>query len=93
MHRCDAVADGGKMIYQCNCPSCRGEGPDDNEAPEPTDEFIKEWIDKNHETITEECADKIQAAWETYLEGQKEEAAISRAESREEARKERLYDR
>jgi hypothetical protein len=78
------------MAKECNCPSCRGEGPpDEPEMPEVSDEFLEEWIgdESNRDTIAEKCAHEIDAAWSTYLEGQIEEAAISRAENRAEAEK------
>ena len=51
------------MRFECNCPSCRGEGPPDDEAPEFTDDFADEWIDDNRETVIEECSKKIEAAY------------------------------
>jgi hypothetical protein len=50
------------MRWECNCPSCRGEGPDDDEGPEPSDEFMDEWIDDNREEVVDACLEKIQAA-------------------------------
>jgi hypothetical protein len=50
------------MRFECNCPSCRGEGPYDDEGPEPSDEFMDEWIDDNREEVADSCLEKIQAA-------------------------------
>jgi hypothetical protein len=33
-------------------------------VPEPSDEFIEEWIDNNRDTIVDEFLEKIDAAWE-----------------------------
>jgi hypothetical protein len=65
----------------CNCQSCLGEGPPDDEAPEFTDDFAEEWIDDHKETVKELCGDKIQEAYEKWLSGALEDAAISRADA------------
>jgi hypothetical protein len=115
------------MRQTCNCPSCRGEGPDDDEGPEPSDDFIDEWIDDNRDEVVDACLEKIQAAtgqeeptdaqcdewiddkrnrqvvidncvekiqesYESYLEGCEEEAAISRADSMADIEKDRRHD-
>jgi hypothetical protein len=111
----------------CNCPSCRGEGPPDDDVPEFDDKYADEWIDDNRETVIEECSEKIQAAYgveepsdaqynkwiddernrqvvidncvekiqasyESYLEGCKEEEAISRADYMADIEKDRRHD-
>ena len=113
------------MRQTCNCPSCRGEGPPDDEAPEFTDDFVDEWIDDNREIVIEEClenikaaycveepsdtqcdewiakrrefiidlcVEKIQASYESYLEGCKEESAISRADAMRDIEMDRKHD-
>lgn len=40
------------MKYTCNCPSCRGEGPDDDGVEVPI-KVINEWIKDNLELIAE----------------------------------------
>jgi hypothetical protein len=69
------------MRQTCNCPSCRGEGPPDDETPEFTDDFAEEWIDGHKETVKELCAEKIQEAYEKWLSGALEDAAIGRADA------------
>ena len=69
------------MSCECNCPSCRGEGPPDDETPEPSEDFIASWIEEHNETIVDRFADQIQEDWEKYLSGALEDAAISSAEA------------
>jgi hypothetical protein len=76
----------------CNCPSCLGEGPPDGPDDDPSDEFINEWIDNNRDAVVDCCIEKIQAAWESYLDGCKEEAAISRADAMADIEKDRRND-
>ena len=54
---------GNQVIQTCNCPSCRCEGPPDDDAPEFTDDFADEWIDDNREIVIEECLENIKAAY------------------------------
>lgn len=41
------------MKHTCNCQSCRGEGPDDDDEAEVPFSVINEWIKDNLELIAE----------------------------------------
>jgi hypothetical protein len=53
---------------------------------------VDEWIDNNRDTVVDCCIEKIQAAWESHCESEKEEAAISRADSIADIEKDRRND-
>ncbi len=80
------------MRFECNCPSCRGEVPPDGPDDEPSDEFIDEWIDNHRDSVVDCCIEKIQAAWESHCESEKEEAAISRADAMSDIERDRRHD-
>jgi hypothetical protein len=61
--------------------------PDDDDWPEPSDEFVDEWLEENIEEpitnkgkIIDENYEKILEAWEKRRQEKKEEAACARAD-------------
>jgi hypothetical protein len=69
--------------------SCRESPDDEPETPEPSDEFMKEWIEdeRNWDFIIDHCFERIDADWIEHLLEKKNEAQESRAEARAQARK------
>ena len=68
----------------CNCPSCRGEGPPDDDEIEVPDSFIEEWIEDNRDKIVDHFLRQIEEAYAEKRSSDLEEQAIELAEFRKE---------
>ena len=60
------------MYRSCNCPSCRGEGPDDDNDIEVPDSFIEDWIEDNRDLIIDRFLEKIEEAYAEHLADMKD---------------------